>query len=416
LALCSAALFCVLASRMRGPQSTRNRYDPAPPAGWPTWLTRLWNRGLERLRPGAHAGRFLESGSAAYGVCVLDRQYHVLWCNATSAAHFRIRAESAAGSPFEHAAELAAYVAAGDFSKPLQIGTAFDEEAVLSVSLVPYLKSQWLLLSRDVTLDARSESARRNGVADALHELCTPVTVLAGYLDTISRVKLDPWRSKEYLRGMEEQCRRMQRTIEDLLDLWTLQSAPLPPRHDRVAVGQMLAGVRRDMEALSGGRHRILVDAQPGVELLGAEGEIASAFRNLAVNAIRYTPPGGQVRLLWHATPEGAEFVAADTGIGIAREHISRLTERFYRVDREFSRKSGGTGLGLAIVKDVLTRHQAALLIESTPGTGSRFCARFPAHRVVETAGAVTPAARAEGAADAVTGSAASGPGAVIPI
>ena len=409
LALGSAALFCVLACRMHWLQSTRARYQPPAADGLKPALKRAWNWALAGLRPEEHAGLFPGSGSDSYGVCVLDRQFHVLWCNATSAAHFGIRPESAAGHPFDHAAELSAYVAAGDFAKPLQIGTAFNAEAVLSISLVPYLKSQWLLLSRDVTLDARSESARRNGVADALHELCTPVTVLAGYIDTISRLKLDPWRSKEYLQAMEQQCRRMQRTIEDLLDLWTLQSTPKLPRHDRVAVGAMLAGVRRDMEALSGGRHRILLEAQAGVELLGAEGEIASAFRNLATNAIRYTPPGGEVRLLWRATADGAEFTVADTGIGIASDHLPRLTERFYRVDREYSRKCGGTGLGLAIVKDVLTRHQAALVIESRPGIGSRFCARFPAHRVAVHA---TPAPGAHVAA----GSASSGPGAVIPI
>jgi signal transduction histidine kinase len=158
------------------------------------------------------------------------------------------------------------------------------------------------------------------------------------------------------------------------------------PRYDRVAVGPLLVKLTQDAQALSRGEHRVLLDAQPGVEVLGTESEIASAFGNLVVNAIRYTPPGGEVRLSWRATADGAEFAVQDNGIGIADEHIPHLTERFYRVNRELSRKRGGTGLGLAIVKDVLDRHQAALAIESQPGIGSCFRARFPAHRVLLTA------------------------------
>jgi two-component system, OmpR family, phosphate regulon sensor histidine kinase PhoR len=400
VALASAAVFCVMACRMKYLQTPTYRQEPEPSDGSLLALARLWHRVVERLRPDANLLNSYSSETFSYGVCVLDREFHVVWCNASSADHFGVRAESAIGRPFNGAARLAAYVAAGDFTKPLQVEGACNEGTVLSVSLVPYLRSQWLLLSRDVTADACSEAARRNGVADALHELCTPVTVLAGYLDTIGRIKLDSRRSKEYLRAMEEQCRRMQRTIEDLLDLWTLESATMMPRHDRVPVGAMLSRIRQDAEALSRGQHRIHLNAEAGVELLGTEGELASAFGNLALNAIRYTPSGGEVRLLWRATADGAEFSVEDTGIGIAAEHIPRLTERFYRVNRDFSRDRGGTGLGLAIVKDVLDRHQATLVIESKPGIGSCFRARFPAHRVLLPATPAPAIAEAEARAD----------------
>jgi two-component system, OmpR family, phosphate regulon sensor histidine kinase PhoR len=395
IALCSAALFCAMACRLRWLQPVLERHEPQSAESLLAPLAQFWARAMERLRPDAGNGTAYALGSLSYGVCVLDRQFHVVWCNASAAEHFGLCPETAVGRPFSRSARLAAYVAAGDFAKPLQMESAAVEGTVLSVALVPYMKSQWLLLSRDVTLDARSEAARRDGVADALHELCTPVTVLAGYLDAVGRLRMDPRRAHDYLRAMEEQCRRMQRTIDDLLDLWTLGSESAIPRYDRVAVGSLLVQITQDAQALSRGEHRVLLDAQPGVDLLGTESEIASAFGNLVVNAIRYTPAGGEIKLSWRTTADGAEFAVQDNGIGIAQEHIPRLTERFYRVNRELSRQRGGTGLGLAIVKDVLDRHQATLAIQSQVGVGSCFRARFPAHRILVT-GAPAAASEAE--------------------
>jgi len=391
LALSAAAVFCLVACRMRWVESDAER-GPRPPGETITALERLWARALERLRPETPVTNAADLGSASScGICVLDREYRVLWCNRSAATHFGMRLETATGRPFVHAGDIAAYVTAADFSKPLSLGGGWDKDSTLAISLVPYLKSQWLLLSRDATPETRAETVRRNGVADALHELCTPVTVLAGYLDTLNRLKLDPWRSHDYLNAMEDQCRRMQKTIEDLLDLWTLDATQTQTRHERVDTGALLARIRADIEALSAGRLRVSLDARPGLALVGAEKEIASAFSNLAINAVRYTPAGGEVRLIWRATDDGAEFCVEDTGIGIAKEHIPRLTERFFRVNREFSRKYGGSGLGLAIVKDVLTRHQATLTIESEPGQGSRFTAKFPAHRILLQAAPVQP-------------------------
>jgi two-component system phosphate regulon sensor histidine kinase PhoR len=191
---------------------------------------------------------------------------------------------------------------------------------------------------------------------------------------------------------MAEQSKRMQRIVDDLLTLSTLESAPSPSLDERVRVVPLLARLRADAVALSGGKHRIALDATGDFDLLGAEDEIASAFGNLVSNAIRYTPDGGEVRMSWRASDGAAEFAVEDSGVGFAPEHIPRLTERFYRVDRGRSRATGGTGLGLAIVKHILNRHQATLDIHSVPGKGSRFAVRFPARRVVPATASTTTA------------------------
>lgn len=351
----------------------------------------------ERRKLAHSLARSRQAGRALpYGVAILDSEYRIVWCNDSCGAHFGIDPEADVGQPITYLMrepEFVEYVTSGDFSKPMQLKSGRDG-LVLSVQFVPYVESQRLLLSRDITQGIRLETMRRDFVANVSHELRTPLTVLVGFLETVRELKLDPERSRDYLNLMAEQSRRMQRIIEDLLTLSTLESAPEPPRDERVDMALLLSRIQSEAAALSAGRQRITLDAEPGFDLVGAESEIASAFGNLASNAVRYTPSGGEVRLIWRSSQKGAEFTVEDTGPGIEAEHIPRLTERFYRVDRGRSRETGGTGLGLAIVKHALARHQATLEIESTPGTGSRFTAKFPARRVIP--------ARARTANDAV--------------
>jgi len=235
---------------------------------------------------------------------------------------------------------------------------------------------------RDVTQAERVDAMRRDFVANVSHELRTPLTVLVGFLETLRNLKLDPQRQHDYLAMMQEQAARMQRIIEDLLTLSTLDSAPPASGETRVPVRPLIERLGADAEALSAGKHRIRISLEGERDVLGIESELASAFGNLVTNAIRYTPPGGAVTLAWREAPDGARFTVEDTGIGIEPEHLPRLTERFYRVDRSRSRETGGTGLGLAIAKRALARHDATLEIESRPGKGSRFSARFPARRL----------------------------------
>jgi two-component system phosphate regulon sensor histidine kinase PhoR len=326
---------------------------------------------------------------ASYGLTILDREFRIVWSNDAAATQFGIDAHRDIGrrlpAVFRHPS-LGEYLAGGDFSKSLRMQTTDEHAPILSVQFVPYVASGWLLLSRNVARAARLEIMRRECIANVSHELRAPLTVLLGFLETVRELKPGPKVSRDYLDRMEEQCKRMQGIIEDLLRLSALEATSQPSRSEQVNIGDVLARIQAEAEALSAGRHRIVVEVEDSLDLLGAESEIASAFGNLASNAIRYTLPGGLVRLTWRPSPAGAEFVVEDTGIGIEKQHIPRLTERFYRVDRERSRHTGGTGLGLAIVKQILTRHQATLEIESELGKGSRFTARFPAHRIVAAA------------------------------
>ena len=341
----------------------------------------------ERQRLSRLVVRYGQAGRALPdGVVILDAENRIEWCNEKAERRFGIDGKADAGQPITNLVrqpEFVDYVAAGDYSRPIQLRTSRGAGLTLSIQIIPYDDAQKLLLARDITQAERLETMRRDFVANVSHELRTPLTVLVGFLETVRELRLDPDRARNYMGMMEDQASRMQRIIDDLLTLSALGSAPEPPRDEPIPTQRLLERLRADAEALSAGRHRIILDAQVDFDLLGVESEIAGALSNLVTNAIRYTPAGGEIRLLWHASAEGASFAVEDTGIGIEPEHIPRITERFYRVDRGRSRETGGTGLGLAIVKHALLRHQASLDIDSEPDRGSRFTARFPARRVV---------------------------------
>jgi two-component system phosphate regulon sensor histidine kinase PhoR len=318
-----------------------------------------------------------------YGVAVLGADYRLDWCNDAAREQLGLdpeRDRKQAIVNMVRAPEFVEYLRVADFSESLRLDSP-GSRRILSLQIVSFGDEEHLLLSQDVTGAAQVEAMRRDFVANVSHELRTPLTVLAGFLETIQDLKLDAARVRDYVGLMAPQAQRMKRLIDDLLTLSSLEHAP-PPAGERVALRPLLERVRAEAEGLSGGKHRISLETAGDHDLLGTESEIASAFVNLVSNAVRYTPAGGEIRLRWNSTAAGAEFSVADSGIGIDPEHLPRLTERFYRVDRGRSRETGGTGLGLSIVKHALARHQATLTIDSMPGKGSRFTARFPATRL----------------------------------
>jgi two-component system phosphate regulon sensor histidine kinase PhoR len=333
---------------------------------------------LERFRA---AGRALPDG-----VVILDREHHMEWCNPTAERHFGIDARRDLGQPvtnFVRHPDFVAYVDKGDYREPVTLRLP-RSDAVLQLRLIEFGEDRMLLNSRDITGEERLETMRRDFVANVSHELKTPVTVLAGFVETLGdpAIEMTAPQRKRYLGLMAEQAKRMQRLIEDLLALSALESSAAPEQEGPVEMQPLLEQLAEEARALSSGRHRIAVRAAGSFRLNGSVKELHSAFSNLVSNAVRYTPEGGTVTLYTALDGARGVFGVEDTGIGVEPRHIPRLTERFYRVDQGRSRETGGTGLGLAIVKHVLTRHQAALEVKSELGKGSDFRAVFPAQRV----------------------------------
>jgi two-component system phosphate regulon sensor histidine kinase PhoR len=332
---------------------------------------------LWRFRQGAEA--------MPDGVLVLDADDRIEWMNPSAEAHFGMTLRRDRGQPVTNLIRQPAfvdYLAAQHFGEPLLLKGPGEGDRILTVQLVPYGDREKLLLSRDVTRWERLEAIRRDFIANVSHELRTPLTVVKGFLETLSDAQLvDEKVYRRSLALMTEQADRMQHLVEDLLTLSRLEDSRTPLREEPVDVPALLHAVVAEAESLSHGQHRITAGIGPAWLLAGRD-ELRSAFSNLVTNAVRYTPPGGEITVTWGIESGEPVMRVRDNGDGIAPEHIPRLTERFYRVDRGRSRASGGTGLGLAIVKHVLARHQARLAIESEEGRGSTFSCVFPAARM----------------------------------
>jgi two-component system phosphate regulon sensor histidine kinase PhoR len=321
------------------------------------------------------------------GVVILDPNNHIEWSNPTAAGHFGIDARRDAGQAVTNLIrhpDFVAYLRRGEFSDPVLLRSSLAD-AVLSVRVIEFGEERKLLNSRDVTAEERLDTMRRDFVANVSHELKTPVTVLSGFVETLGdeSFELSSKQRRRFLDMMAEQAKRMQRLVEDLLTLSSLESDISPADEQPIEMRSFVERLGEEARALSAGRHAVETAVADDCRVLGSPKELHSAFSNLVSNAVRYTPVGGGVRLTWRLDDGRGVFSVADTGIGIEARHIPRLTERFYRVDSGRSRESGGTGLGLAIVKHALTRHQAVLEVASELGRGSTFSTIFPAARIL---------------------------------
>ncbi len=334
--------------------------------------------------------RFRQAGEAMPdGVTVLDEENRIEWMNPSAEDHFGLtlrRDRQQAITNLVRHPMFASYLAAAHFGEPFQLKGPAEGDRVLSVQLVPYGLNEKLLLSRDVSRWERLEAMRRDFIANVSHELRTPLTVMKGFLETLTDARTaDERLFNRSLELMTEQAERMQRLVEDLLMLSRLEDSGYPLREEAIDVPALVRSVLLDAESLNAGRHRIASRIEPAW-MTGSREELRSCFSNLVTNAIRYTAAGGDIEVAWTLEGGAPVFRVTDNGDGIAPEHVPRLTERFYRVDRSRSRSTGGTGLGLAIVKHVLQRHQGRLEIESEVGRGSTFTCRFPASRAAEPA------------------------------
>lgn len=331
-----------------------------------------------------------QSAAAAMpdAIVILTEEEEIEWANPPAAILLGIHFPRDTGmrvSNLLRDPDLAGYLKSGQYAEPLETDSPANPDLSVSMQIVPFGTQRKLIIARDNTRMQRLERMRRTFIANVSHELRTPVTVLGGYIETLR--EMDSIRTEElkkHLGIMHEQAGRMQRLVDDLLMLSRLETAAPRQKDEPVDVPALLAGLREQAEILSGDAvHRITLETEPTLKLLGGRDELHSAFMNLIQNAVRYTPRGGVISLKWYSDAEGAKFSVTDTGDGIAPEHIPHLTERFYRVDTARSRASGGTGLGLSIVKHVLLRHNAYLDVHSELGHGSTFVCIFPVSRIV---------------------------------
>ncbi len=330
------------------------------------------------------------------GVLLLDPNGRIEWCNDIAADHFGIDPQR---DLLQHVGNLvrepafSAYYASKNHEREVKLIGRHNTPAhpvKLSVQLHPYGNGHQLMLSRDITALAQADAMRRDFVANVSHEIRTPLTVLAGFVETLQSLPLSEEERAKYLDMMATQSDRMQTLVNDLLTLSRLEGSPLPGAGEAIDLRALMTQCEAEARGLSNLMHpaderpqTLRFGAAPMFDLTGSANELRSAVSNLINNAVRYTPGGGLIEVQWQRLPDGgARLVVTDSGPGIAPQHLPRLGERFYRVDRSRSRESGGTGLGLAITKHVAQRHGGELQIRSELGHGSTFALEFPPQRV----------------------------------
>ncbi len=355
------------------------------PDGWGAW-TDIFSR-LYRLRRDDERNRteltewlarFRQAMSLLPdGVVIMDDVLFLEWCNPAAERHLGLnngRDKGMRVTNLIRSPDFIDYIILGRYEQPLTLSL---KDRKLIVHIIPFENRRQILVTHDATENDRIEMMRRDFIANASHELRTPLTVINGFLEIAqTQPDLDQTIRMSHLKLMIEQGQRMQNLVEDMLTLTRLESIDYPVRPEHVNIHNLLDQIKQEADALSGGRHEISLTID-GPDIEGSTDELRSAFSNLVSNAVRYTPAGGRIDIKWKKTEAGPQFSVKDSGIGIRAEHIARLTERFYRVDKSRSRETQGTGLGLAIVKHVLLRHGAMLAIESQPEAGSTFIVKF---------------------------------------
>lgn len=355
------------------------------PDGWGAWtdiFSRLYKLRRDDERNRADLSEWLARFRQAMsllpdGVAIMDDVLFLEWCNPAAEKHLGLNNSRDKGMRVTNLIrnpDFIDYIILGRYEQPLTLGL---RDRKLIVQIIPFENRRQILVTHDATESERIEMMRRDFIANASHELRTPLTVINGFLEIAqSQPDLDQSVRMSHLKLMIEQGQRMQNLVEDMLTLTRLESIDYPVRAEHVNIHNLLEQILQEAKALSGGRHAISLSVD-GPDIQGSNDELRSAFSNLVSNAVRYTPEGGNIDINWRQTEAGLQFSVRDNGIGISAEHIARLTERFYRVDKSRSRETQGTGLGLAIVKHVLLRHGAVLAIESQPEKGSTFIVRF---------------------------------------
>lgn len=371
--------------------------DDSPPASvgpWDDILAPIYRRLRKDRRELAQLHQnvqaiMLAAEALPDGAITLNSDMELTWCNQIASEHLGLDPKT----DHHHSIfnifrvpEFARYARQDDWPVPILIHIHENGKTrALQIQMTRYGVGDFLIVTRDVTQVEKLETMRKDFVANVSHELRTPLTVLTGFLETLHDTSFEAITDEQrnyYLTLMHEQALRMQATVADLLTLSALESTPYA-NGKPIALASVIAVSLNQARSISAGKHEFQTDIDEGLYVTGVESELTSAVSNLITNAVHYTPSEGVITISWQRHEDGgASFSVKDTGIGIASHDISRLTERFYRVDRGRSRSRGGTGLGLAITRHVALRHDAELRIKSRLGAGSLFTVHFPAKRI----------------------------------
>ncbi len=370
----------------------RNRRDPPDAGGlWGdlvSQVSRLHRRKQFHKKRLLSLFRELRRSTASMpdGVVALNAANEIVWFNRKAAELLGLKRKTDFGIPIAGLLRVPAfsrYLAKGDYSASLRVPPRVGDATTLEFQGVPYGEGQVFLLVRDVTRQSQLETMRKDFVANASHELRSPLTVISGYLETLALDDTLPDDLRAPISEMRRQSERMTTIISDLLELSRLEATDEQVVGTPIDVAGLLSLLRKDLAARDAKAHAVELRIESPDGLMGDQGLIHSAFWNLVDNAAKYTPPGGTITLRWWTDDDGGHFSVTDTGPGIAAEHLPRLTERFYRVDPGRARDKGGSGLGLAIVRHVLQKHGGELKIESVEGRGSTFSCHFAPLRLV---------------------------------
>lgn len=328
--------------------------------------------------------RFRQAGNILPdGIMIFDNQGQIEWLNPAASRHFSLEGiglNQNLHTIFREEENLIEYLFDPFNHETYKANLIRNNQKIhpLLLQKISFGRTRQLLLSYDIEEAERVQTIHRDFIANVSHELRTPLTVIGGFLEMfVDMPEMDAVTFKQYLPTMLEQSKRMQALVNDLLTLSRLENQNNEMSMEWIDMHAILKRLANEGESLSQGTHQIKLDIEGPQYLNGNPNELFSAFSNLVTNAIRYTPEAGEITIFWRHHPDGAEFGVSDNGIGIAEKHLSRLTERFYRVDKARARSNGGTGLGLAIVKHILMRHGTVLKIESIENQGSTFSIVF---------------------------------------
>jgi two-component system phosphate regulon sensor histidine kinase PhoR len=370
-----------------------------PPPGQGSWEPLLYGLNQMQLRNrkrrkelGSLIKRF-RSGAESLpdALIMMTEEGTIFWCNGLAQQLLGLRWPDDNGQNILNLLrypEFTRYLGEQKFTRPLTL--VLNNGRHIEFRVVPYTEGQWLMVARDVTQMHQLEGARRHFFANVSHELRTPLTVLQGYLEMMQDQGLEgPLRDKA-LSTMREQTSRMEGLVRQLLTLSRIEGAPAVAMNEKIDVPLMLRVVEREAQTLSNGKQTLTFEVTLNLKVYGNEEQLRSAISNLVYNAVNHTPAGTHITVGWHRLAQGIIFSVKDDGPGISAEHLPRLTERFYRVDKARSRQTGGSGLGLAIVKHALSHHDTKLDIESVLGKGTTFSFILPERLIVADAPAVT--------------------------